>query len=112
MVKKRRAEGYPIGRYKARKTIAKLLYLKTGEGWIYLAIVIDLYSCRIVGWHISRRMTTVLVAQALTKVFWMRKPGNGLIFHSDRGSQYTSKQHRKLLKRYRMRASIGDVGVF
>ena len=48
-------------------------------------------------------------AKALTKAFWMRKPGKGLIFHSDRGSQYTSKQQRKLLKRYRMRASMGDV---
>ena len=85
-------------------------YLKTDEGWMYLAIVMDLYSRRIVGWHISNRMTTDLVAQALTKAYWLRKPGKGLIFHSDRGSQYTSKQQRSLLKRFRMRASMGDVG--
>ena len=85
-------------------------YLKTGEGWMYLAIVMDLYSRRIVGWHISERMTTDLVANALTQAFWMRKPDKGLIFHSDRGSQYTSQQQRDLLKRYGMRASMGDVG--
>ena len=154
MVKKLRAEGYKIGRYKTRKIMAKLglkvtqrvaykvttkrkhsdsvadnlvnmdfnisapnkvwagdvTYLKTGEGWMYLAIVMDLYSRRIVGWHISKRMTTNLVATALTKAFWLRKSGKGLIFHSDRGSQYTSKQMRKLLRRYRMCASMGDVG--
>ena len=85
-------------------------YLKTGEGWMYLAIVMDLYSRRIVGWHISERMTTDLVANALTQAFWMRKPDKGLIFHSDRGSQYTSQQQRDLLKRYGMRASMGYVG--
>lgn len=85
-------------------------YLKTGEGWIYLAIVMDLYSRRIVGWHISNRMSTDLIAQALTQAYWMRKPGRGLIFHSDRGSQYTSKAYRKLLTRYGMRASMGNVG--
>jgi hypothetical protein len=71
----------------------------------------DLYSRRIVGWHISKRMTTDLIAQALTQAYWLRKPGKGLIFHSDRGSQYTSKQQRKLLKHFRMRASLGDVDV-
>jgi putative transposase len=154
MVKKLRAEGYQIGRYRTRKIMAKLglkvtqriaykvttkrkhsdavagnlvnmdfncaapnkvwagdvTYLKTGEGWMYLAIVMDLCSRRIVGWHISKRMTTDLVATALTKAFWMRKPDKGLIFHSDRGSQYTSKHNRDLLKRYGMRASMGDVG--
>jgi putative transposase len=156
MVKKRRAEGYPIGRYKTRKIMAKLglkvtqriaykvttkrkhsdtvadnlvnmnfnstapnnvwagdmTYLKTDEGWMYLAIVMDLYSHRIVGWHISERMTTDLIAQAFTQAYWLWKPGKGLIFHSDRGSQYTSKQLRNLLKHFRMRASMGEVSAF
>ena len=85
-------------------------YLKTGEGWMYLAVVMDLYSRRIVGWHISKRMTSELVEKALSQAFWTRKPAEGLIFHSDRGSQYTSSSFRKLTKRYRMRASMGDVG--
>ena len=85
-------------------------YLKTGEGWLYLAIVMDLYSRRIVGWHISKRMTRDLVEQALTKAHNLRKPVKGLVFHSDRGSQYTSKGFRNLLSRLECRASMGDVG--
>lgn len=85
-------------------------YLKTGEGWMYLAIVMDLYSRRIVGWHIDKRMTTDLVKKAMIKAYNLRQPPKGLVFHSDRGSQYTSKQYRKLLKNYKIRASMGDVG--
>ena len=85
-------------------------YLKTGEGWMYLAIVMDLYSRRIVGWHIDKRMKTDLVSKALTKAYNMRQPPKGLVFHSDRGSQYTSKRYRKLLSGYGIRASMGDVG--
>lgn len=85
-------------------------YLKTGEGWMYLAIVMDLYSRRIVGWHIDKRMTTDLVSKALIKAYNLRQPPAGLVFHSDRGSQYTSKRFRKLISSYKMRASMGDVG--
>ena len=85
-------------------------YLRTGEGWMYLAVVMDLYSRRIVGWHIDRRMTTSLVSRALIKAYNLRQPPKGLVFHSDRGSQYTSKRYRALLESYGMRASMGDVG--
>ena len=85
-------------------------YLKTGEGWLYLAIVIDLYSRRIVGWHISKRMTRDLVEQALIKAHNLRKPVKGVVFHSDRGSQYTSTGFRNLLSRLGCRASMDDVG--
>ncbi len=85
-------------------------YLKTGEGWMYLAVVMDLYSRRIVGWHIDKRMTVDLVSKALKKAHNLRQPPKGVIFHSDRGSQYTSKDYQKLLRRYGMRASMGDVG--
>lgn len=85
-------------------------YLKTGEGWMYLAIVMDLYSRRIVGWHIDKRMTTELVSKALIKAYNLRQPPKGLVFHSDRGSQYTSKHYRALLRRFSIRASMGDVG--
>lgn len=84
-------------------------YLKTGEGWLYLAVVMDLYSRRIVGWHISTRMTTDLVIEAFTKAHDVRRPGKGLVFHSDRGSQYTSKRFRRLLEQRQCRASMGDV---
>lgn len=85
-------------------------YLRTGEGWMYLAIVMDLYSRRIVGWHIDKRMTTDLVSKAMMKAYNLRQPAKGLVFHSDRGSQYTSKQYRRLLWGYGLRASMGDVG--
>ncbi|GAA64824.1 transposase insF for insertion sequence IS3 [Pseudoalteromonas sp. BSi20311] len=85
-------------------------YLRTGEGWMYLAIVMDLYSRRIVGWHIDKRMTTDLVSKAMMKAYNLRQPPKGLVFHSDRGSQYTSKQYRQLLWSYGVRASMGDVG--
>lgn len=85
-------------------------YLRTGEGWMYLAIVMDLYSRRIVGWHIDKRMTTDLVGKAMMKAYNLRRPPKGLVFHSDRGSQYTSKRYRKLLTGYGIRASMGDVG--
>ena len=85
-------------------------YLKTEEGWMYPAIVMDLYSRRIVGWHISKRMTTGLVNKALMKAYNLRQTPRGLVFHSDRGSQYTSKRYQKLLQSYGMRSSMGDVG--
>lgn len=85
-------------------------YLKTGEGWQYLAIVMDLFGRRIVGWHTSKRMTTDLNEHAFLKAHRLRQPQKGLVFHSDRGSQYTSKRFRSLLKRLNCRASMGDVG--
>ncbi|WP_350644908.1 IS3 family transposase [Pseudoalteromonas sp. G24-MNA-CIBAN-0072] len=85
-------------------------YLRTGEGWMYLAIVMDLYSRRIVGWHIDKRMTTDLVSKAMMKAYNLRQPPKSLVFHSDRGSQYTRKQYRQLLWSYGFRASMGDVG--
>jgi len=87
-----------------------ITYLRTAEGWMYLAVVMDLYSRRIVGWHIDKRMTTDLVYRAMLKAINLRQPGQGLIFHSDRGCQYTSKQFQNLLKQFSIRASMGDVG--
>lgn len=87
-----------------------ITYLKTGEGWMYLAVVMDLFSRRIVGWYASKRMTTDLIARAMIKAYNVRQPPKGLVFHSDRGSQYTSKGYRKLLDSYGIRSSMGDVG--
>jgi len=87
-----------------------ITYLKTAEGWMYLAIVMDLYSRRIVGWHIDKRMTTDLICKAMVKAVNTRQPDTKLVFHSDRGSQYTSERFRKLLQGYGLRSSMGDVG--
>ena len=62
----------------------------TGEGWMYLAIVMDLCGRRIIGWEIAKRMTTDLISKAITRAYKLRNPPKGLVFHSDRGSQYTS----------------------
>jgi len=87
-----------------------ITYLRTDEGWMYLAIVMDLYSRRIVGWHIDKRLTKGLVSKALMKAINLRQPGPGLIFHSDRGSQYTSHFFRKLQAAHGIRASMSGVG--
>lgn len=87
-----------------------ITYLKTAEGWLYLAVVMDLHSHRIVGWHLDKRMTTDLICKAMLKAVNLRRPKAGLVFHSDRGSQYTSESYRKLLSRLGIRASMGDVG--
>ncbi len=87
-----------------------MTHLKIGEGWMYLAIVMDLYSRCIVGWQIDKRMTTSLVNRALIKAYNIRQPPRGVVFHSDWGAQYTSKRYRSLLESYGIRASMGDVG--
>ena len=87
-----------------------ITYLKTGEGWVNLAIVMDLYSRRIIGWAMDKRMTTSLISRAIIMAYNLRSPSKGLVFHSDRGSQYTSKPYRKLLTDYGIRALMGDVG--
>lgn len=71
----------------------------TQEGWLYLAVVIDLFSRRIVGWSMSSRMKAKLVCDALKMAIWQRQPAPGLIAHSDRGSQYASHAYRQLLEK-------------
>ena len=85
-------------------------YLRTHQGWMYLAIVMDLHSRRIVGWAISKRMTVSLVERSLQMALTLRKPARGVMFHSDRGSQYTSKQFQKLLRKHGIVASMSSVG--
>lgn len=87
-----------------------IIYLKTGEGWMHLAIVMDLYSKRIVSWGINKPMTTDLVERALMRAVKTRRPKRGLIFHSDRGSQYTSYRFRSPLSNHGLRSSMGDIG--
>ena len=74
-----------------------ITYIKTREGWLYLAVVMDLCSRRIVGWSMSPRLKTELVSQALEQALGRRTPTKGLLHHSDRGCQYTSAEYRKQL---------------
>ena len=87
-----------------------ITYLWTQQGWIYLAVVIDLYSRRVVGWCIDRRMKKALVIRALMMAVNLRKPPPGLICHSDRGSQYASHEYQKLLKQHKMICSMSGKG--
>ncbi|EIU7559109.1 DDE-type integrase/transposase/recombinase [Providencia huaxiensis] len=73
-----------------------ITYLKTPESWLYLAIVIDLYSRRIVGWHMSSIIDTTLISTALMMAYNLHSPSKGCVFHSDRGSQYISRVTKKL----------------
>jgi putative transposase len=80
-----------------QKWIADFTYIWTGEGWLYVAAVIDLFSRRVVGWSMSATMTAQLVADALVMAVWRRGKPNALLHHSDRGSQYTSEQFQRLM---------------
>jgi len=87
-----------------------ITYLWTQQGWIYLAVIIDLYSRRVVGWSIDRRMKKALVIRALMMAVNLRKPPPGLIHHSDRGSQYASHDYQKLLQQHGMICSMSRKG--
>ena len=90
--------------------VADISYVRTGEGWLYLAVVIDLYARRVVGWSASSRLTQDLALSALRMALTHRCPPAGLIHHSDRGSQYTSQDYCRMLTHYRMRMSMSKSG--
>ena len=79
------------------KWVSDITYIWTEEGWLYLAVVMDLYSRMVVGWSMSERMTSKLVIDALQMAIWRRKRPHGVIIHSDRGSQYCSHEYQRLL---------------
>ena len=89
---------------------ADITYVATAEGWLYLAIVLDLYTRQIVGWAMRERMTKELVIDALRMARFRRRPRPGLIHHSDRGSQYCSHDFQKQLAEYGMLASMSRKG--
>ena len=87
-----------------------ITYIATDEGWVYLAAVIDLFSRQVVGWSMKEHMQTSLVKDALSMAWWRRRPEVGLIFHSDRGSQYCSHEFQNALKGWQMRSSMSRRG--
>jgi putative transposase len=89
-----------------RVYVSDITYLWTWEGWLYLATVIDLASRRVVGWSMADHMRTELVADALRMAIAARRPATGLIFHSDRGTQYTSTEFTNLLAEHEMVQSL------
>ena len=92
------------------KWAADITYIATGEGWLYLAGVIDLCSRKVVGWSMADHMGTGLVSDALRMAIAGRSPGAGLLHHSDRGSQYASDDYLHLLRSHGMEVSMSGVG--
>lgn len=92
------------------KWVGDITYIPTNEGWLYLATVIDLYSRKIVGWSMDDTMKTSLVNDALNMAIKNRKPPKGLIWHTDRGSQYASYSHKDLLKEHGIVQSMSRKG--
>lgn len=93
-----------------RYWVGDITYIPTRNGWLYLAVVIDLYSRQIVGWSMSDRIQAKLVNDALLMAVWKRKPTKGLIWHTDRGSQYASDSHRRILKQHQIIQSMSRKG--
>jgi len=89
---------------------ADITYIWTFEGWLYLAVIMDLFNRQIVGWAMNKTMKTQLVTDALTMAYWRRKPSQGLLHHSDRGSQYACNTYQKQLKDYKMTPSMSRKG--
>jgi len=87
-----------------------ITYIPTDEGWLYLAVLIDLYSRAVVGWAMSERITAGLANDALVMAVWKRKPYKGLMVHSDRGSQYASDLYQKTIKEHGFICSMSRKG--
>jgi putative transposase len=93
-----------------RRYVGDITYIATWEGWAYLATVIDLASRRVVGWALADHMRTELVEDALSMAFATRRPEEGVIFHSDRGCQYTSRDFAGLARDHGVVLSVGRKG--
>ncbi len=92
------------------KWAGDISYIWTAEGWLYLAVILDLHSRRVVGWAVSDRMKKDLAIRALDMAVSLRNPPKGCIFHSDRGSQYCAYDYQKKLQTYGLRASMSGKG--
>jgi len=93
-----------------QKWNADILYVWTGEGWLYLAVVLDLFARRVVGWAVSDRLHKELALEALRKALAIRSPGEGLTHHADRGSQYCSIEYQAELRKHGIQISMSGKG--
>lgn len=92
------------------KWLCDITYVPTREGWLYLAAVLDIYSRKVVGWAMDRHMEQELVARALRMASTHRQPAQGLLHHSDRGSQYAAHDYQQLLTSHKMVVSMSRKG--
>ena len=90
--------------------VADITYVATGEGFLYLAFILDVYSRRIVGWAMESHLRTELVVDALQMAVWRRKPAPGVVHHSDQGVQYTALSFSKRLREVGIKPSMGRIG--
>jgi putative transposase len=90
--------------------LADITYIPTGEGWLYLAVVLDLFSRKVVGWAMRETLAQELTLAALRMAITSRRPGPGLLHHADRGSQYAAHDYRRLLAKHGMRCSMSRKG--
>ena len=90
--------------------VTDITYIRTHEGWLYLAVVMDLFSRRIVGWSMQSRITKELVLDVLLMAVWRRKPKSKVLIHSDQGSQYTSEDWDVFLKAHHLESSMSRRG--
>lgn len=90
--------------------VSDITYIHTQEGFLFLAVVMDLYARNIVGWSMGERMTEDLVLDALTAAYWRRKPSDTVNLHTDQGSQYSSRNFRKLLTELSIKPSMSRRG--
>jgi transposase InsO family protein len=93
-----------------QKWVADVTYVATASGWLYLAVVLDLFSRRVVGWAMAVTFDEQLVEQALSMALTQRKPGAGLLHQSDRGCQYTSEAYQSFLQYHGIQASMSRKG--
>jgi len=92
------------------KWVGDITYIRTREGWLYMAAVLDIYSRKVVGWAMDKHMEQELVASALQMAATHRRPGEGLLHHSDRGSQYAAQDYQQLLDAHKMQVSMSRKG--
>ena len=90
--------------------LADITYIPTGEGWLYLAVILDLFTRKVVGWAMREHMRAELTMAALTMAIQRRRPGPGLVHHSDRGSQYAAGDYRKILRAASITQSMSRKG--
>ncbi|HAS1313566.1 TPA: IS3 family transposase, partial [Enterobacter bugandensis] len=90
--------------------VTDITYIRTHEGWLYLAVVVDLFSRKIIGWSMQSRMTKDIVLNALLMAVWRRNPEKQVLVHSDQGSQYTSHEWQSFLKSHGLEGSMSRRG--
>jgi putative transposase len=90
--------------------VTDITYVRTGEDWLYLCVVVDLHSGVVVGWSMSHRQERQLVLQAVLMALWQREDRSPVILHSDRGCQFTSEEYQRFLQGHNLTCSMSAVG--